>query len=172
MGQPAMAPVRMNPVNISQDQPTRLQARTFGQQYSWLPVTGLDNPTSPTPSANLHSDQEYLINIYTAAGCLTVDTLAVRVYPAHIYVAKGFTPNGDGVNDLFMPTLVNVIELRYFRIFNRTGKKVFETNQLNTGWDGRVGGKLQPVDTYIWEISVIGTDGRFEIKSGSVTLLR
>ena len=55
-----------------------------------------------------------------------------------IYVPNAFTPNKDGLNDLLKPFMIGIRELKYFRIFNRWGQLVFETQDPNNGWDGRI----------------------------------
>lgn len=171
MEQPVPA-IRMQVINAPAMAAVSLQARTFGTAYTWSPATGLNNPNTANPVATLGTDQEYRVSISTAGGCTTVDTVLVRRYKEHIYVANVFSPNGDGMNDLLFPNLVGVRELRVFRVFNRAGKKVFETSRIGHGWDGRVNGELQPVDTYVWSAEVITTDGTRVVKNGTVSLLR
>ena len=72
-----------------------------------------------------------------------------------IYVPNTFTPNNDNLNDVFTPNLSGIQPDTYtFRVFDRWGHLVFETKQLDKGWDGTVNGKLAKTDTYIWKIEV------------------
>jgi len=91
--------------------------------------------------------------------------------PAY-YVPNAFTPNGDGQNDIFRAIPVGFSNTTYFRVFNRLGVLMFETNQYLKGWDGTYNGKPQSAGVYVW--TVAGTDKDFkrvELK-GTVILLR
>jgi gliding motility-associated-like protein len=65
----------------------------------------------------------------------------------------GFTPNGDNLNDIFKPIGEGIDPKNYlFMVFNRWGEKLFETDDLNIGWDGKYNGNPVQTDTYIWKI--------------------
>ncbi|MBV9988560.1 MAG: T9SS type B sorting domain-containing protein [Chitinophagaceae bacterium] len=165
--------VRMQPPsNAVINEPLPLPARNFGKAYLWSPATGLSNPNSGTPSATLTADQDYRIQITAPSGCITVDSLLVRIYDNRIYVPTVFTPNGDGVNDKLFVNLAGIRQLRYFRVFNRFGKMVFQTTDPTIGWDGRFNNDPQPIDTYIWAAEVADQFGVITRKTGNVTLLR
>ena len=101
------------------------------------------------------------------------DSFSVKYYKGpSIYVANAFTPNGDGKNDIFKPTYIGITELKYFRVFNRNGQLVFETNQQTKGWDGNIHGEPSPEGTYVWEVSGKDYLGKWELKSGSVVLIK
>lgn len=106
-------------------------------------------------------------------GC--ADTICKRVY-ADIYpavdVPTGFTPNGDGKNDMVYVRGAAIEKLDYFRIFNRWGQLVFETQNIEIGWDGSFEGKQQPVDSYAYVLEVTFVDGTKANKKGNITLLR
>jgi gliding motility-associated-like protein len=167
------AAIRMKPpTNALINEPIDLPARSFGKTYLWTPSTGLSNPNAAIPSATLTADQEYRITITAPSGCLTVDSLLVRIYDNRIYVANVFTPNGDGINDKLLVNLAGIRQLRYFRVFNRYAKMVFETKDATIGWDGRYNNEMQPMDTYVWAAEVVDKYGNTTIQRGSVTLLR
>jgi gliding motility-associated-like protein len=90
----------------------------------------------------------------------------------NVFVPKAWTPNGDGNNDYLFPFTINIAELKYFRIFNRWGQKVFETNMIGHGWDGIYKGKRQVMDVYIWIIEATGIDGKNYNYSGNTLLLK
>ena len=87
------------------------------------------------------------------------------------YVPNAFSPNGDGLNDIFRPIPVGISNTQYFRIFNRYGETVFQTNQWLKGWDGTYNGADQPMGVYIYKIE--GTTGGEPFQTnGNVTLMR
>lgn len=171
----AVPGIRLPTVDASKNTLTQLHARTQnGATYSWVPGNYLTSPFIADPQVFTRVQQEYKILVTAPGGCITTDTLLVRVQAASaIYVPNVFTPNGDGQNDLLLPTTVATIKaLRFFRVFNRWGKMLFETTQKDKGWDGRYNGQLQPLDTYTWVIEGVDENGTIIKKQGSVTLLR
>lgn len=116
---------------------------------------------------------QYLVRMTSTVGCLTIDTLLVNLNTAPVvFVPNAWTPNGDGHNDYLYPLTINITELKYFRVFNRWGQKVFETNILGTGWDGNFNGRPQPIDVYTWTVEAVGSGGYIYKNSGKSALLR
>jgi hypothetical protein len=96
-----------------------------------------------------------------------------------IFVPTAFTPNGDGVNDLFRPVGVGIKSIEYFRVYNRWGELVFSTTVNGRGWDGKIqgwdgkiSGTPQATNTFVWIVK--GTDylNKPFLKKGAVTLIR
>ena len=172
----APANIRYPTLSSLVNQPIQLQARNLGgNNYDWKPVVGLNNYIIMNPIFSYSQTQEYRIYITTSAGCLVVDTLQIIVNGKKgLYVPKAFSPNNDGVNDRLYPILVGIKQLLYFRIYNRWGNLVFETNSGNPafGWDGRLKGNMQPVETYTWTAEAIDVDNIVIKKSGSTLLIR
>lgn len=82
-----------------------------------------------------------------------------------------FSPNGDGKNDILYVRGYGVQTVN-LRIFNRWGQQVFETNDMNIGWDGTYKNKPQEMEAYGFVLNVTFTDGSSFNKKGNVTLLR
>ncbi|SIT07692.1 gliding motility-associated C-terminal domain-containing protein [Filimonas lacunae] len=166
--------VRLNTAFASNGQPLAITCRNYTTAaYSWTPATGLSAATVYNPTVTLNNSQTYEIAMTFPSGCVTTDTLLVQVLISNdILVPNVFTPNGDGQNDKLLPNLRGVEKLNYFRVFNRWGKKVFETSDAANGWDGYVNGELQPLATYVWVAEGVDRDGRVIHRQGSVTLLR
>ena len=89
-----------------------------------------------------------------------------------LFVPNAWTPNGDGNNDRLFPLTLNVKTLNYFRVFNRWGQLMFETNVIGNGWDGIFNGKPMVMDVYTWTAEAVGTDGRTFSRAGTAVLLR
>ncbi len=116
--------------------------------------------------------------IYTAKvtveGCSSSDSVQV-FKDCYIDIPNVFTPNGDGSNDYFLPRQLLSRSVRGFamQVFNRWGEVVFKTDKIDgRGWDGKFGGKDQPVGAYVYLIEVEFANGTKEQYQGNVTLLR
>jgi gliding motility-associated-like protein len=176
-----LQPIRYPNVVATANVPVQLMARNLGAgyTYSWDPTVGLNNYTTYNPIFNYDRQTEYKITITSAQGCQVVDTLLVvladqlpPLINAGIFVPKAWSPNGDSHNDRLFPMTNNLRELKYFRIYNRWGELVFQTNMLGQGWDGIYKGKPQVMDTYTWTAEAIGMDGRYYKSAGNSILLR
>ncbi len=88
-----------------------------------------------------------------------------------LFVPNTFTPNGDGKNDVLLP-YSNYMQSVNLRVFNQWGQQVFNTTELNKGWDGTYKGTEQPVGVYIYVVSVVMQNGEKVNKKGSVNLIR
>lgn len=144
--------------------------------FVWTPSVGLSNAQIANPVVTIGSigaDVLYKVVASTVAGCKGEAFVNVRVYKGpDIYVPTAFTPNGDGKNDKFTPFPVGMKSYNYFRVFNRWGQVVYQTKKLNDGWDGTIGGQLQPDGIYVWMIEGITKDDRIITKKGTVMLIK
>lgn len=89
-----------------------------------------------------------------------------------VYVPTGFTPNGDGKNDVLRPTAGSAINNFIFRVFNRAGQVIFETKENGKGWNGRFKGIDMPQGTYVWTFSYIGPNMQQKVFKGTTVLIR
>ena len=157
------------------NRPATLNARTFGRTYLWSPDVQLNSPRLITPIITPAKQQQYTVTITTAGGCVTVDSVLVRVFPnINIYVPDGFSPDGDGRNDKLYPIPIGIREIRMFRVFNRWGTLVYDNKNanVNTGWDGTYLRSAQPMESYVWIAEGIDNDGNFIRRTGNTILIR
>lgn len=108
------------------------------------------------------------------AGCTASDSIEI-LKDCYLDIPNSFTPNGDGVNDYFLPRQLLSRGLEKFKmsIYNRWGQLIFETDRLNgRGWDGRFNEKEQPMDVYVYLIEATFKHGVSEKYQGNVTLVR
>jgi gliding motility-associated-like protein len=124
-----------------------------GNIYAWSPTTWLSNPNSRTPVIAPESDIEYKV-LVTAnpPGCSGTASVKIKVFllPPSLYVPTVFSPNGDGTNDILVPQALGLRKMKFFRIYNRWGQLVFETSELNKGWDGTYKNTPQDPGTFVW----------------------
>ncbi len=153
--------------------PLTLEARPIGNSVLWTPATSLDNAASYKPVFNGNTERKYTIELKTAAGCITIDTQVVKINKnIVIYVPNAFTPNKDGLNDLLKPFMIGIKELKYFKIFNRWGELVYQTQDIKAGWDGRYKGIPVQSHTLVWMLEGIGADNKTYNAKGSTVLIR
>ncbi|MFN8243766.1 MAG: gliding motility-associated C-terminal domain-containing protein [Ferruginibacter sp.] len=146
---------------------------TGGLFYLWTPATPLNNPFIQDPVALLNNDTYFTVLVTDAIGCQAEDGVFIKVYQGpEYYMPNTFTPNGDGLNDRFRPIPPGMKTTVYFRVFNRMGQLVFETNKWMEGWDGKFKGKDSPMGAYVWEVKGYDANGRVVQLQGTVTLLR
>jgi len=108
-------------------------------------------------------------NIYGCSDTMWQDVQAL-INPL-FDVPSAFTPNGNGINDILYVKGFGIGHLNW-QIYNRWGEKVFETEDLQTGWDGTYNGKPQPQEVYHYILSIQTTDGKKYNKNGDITLIR
>jgi len=154
------------------NQPFQLHA-SGGVSYVWTPVDGLDDPTVYNPVTIINHDITYTVTAYTIEGCSGKDDIRVRfIAGPDIYVPTGFTPNGDGTNDVFRPLPVGILQLEFFRVYDRWGKLMYSTNEYMKGWDGNYNGEPAAIGTYVWVVQGKNINNETVLRKGTVTLLR
>jgi len=161
-----------NDTAVALGYPIQLHA-TGGTSYVWSPPGGLSNPDIASPVANIQEDTRYTVTASSSAGCPSSASILIKVFkgPA-IYVPGGFTPNGDGFNDVLKVVAPGIRQLNYFRIFDRWGIEVFHTTDLQGTWDGTNSGHALPTGTYVWMIQGTDFTGKVLSEKGTVLLVR
>ena len=145
-----------------------------GVSFSWSPTSPIiSSSTVSNPIVVLNQDQSFYLETKDIGGCKGFDTVFIKVYKGpEYYVPNSFTPNNDGLNDIFRPIPVGIVITNYFKIYNRYGQLLFQTNSWLKGWDGTYNGINQPYGTYIWIIKGINNTGEIIEKKGTVILIR
>ena len=143
--------------------------------YIWSPAETLDDPLVLSPTATPEMTTWYMLTATSEAGCITNDSvLVIVIEPPTVIIPTAFTPNGDGIHDVLHPVIVRDYEGNDadFKIINRWGETVFQSYDINQGWDGTYLGKDQEIGAYIYIF--VGTDRRGETftLTGTLTLLR
>jgi len=159
------------------NQPIQLKAIELNNsgvtQYTWSLPDFLNDANIANPVATLPYDFRYVVTGTTPEGCEGKDDVFIKVYKGpEIYVPSGFTPDGNGLNDILRPIPVGIKEFRFFRLFNRWGQLVFTTPDPRRGWDGRINGVPQPSGTFIWMAEAIDYKGNLITRKGTVTIIR
>jgi gliding motility-associated-like protein len=177
-----LAPLQIfagNDTTIGLNLPLQLEARDNGisgfVSYLWSPSFGLNNSSIKNPILNINATGVYLYIVVgtNAIGCTATDDIIVKIFKGpEIYVPTVFTPNEDGVNDVFIPIYIGIKELKYFRIYDRWGKLMLTTTNQNMGWNGMYKGVLQNNAAYVWQVEGISITGEKIFKKGTVVLAK
>lgn len=140
--------------------------------YSWWPASSLDTPTGPHPQAKPSKLTLYSVIGLNDYGCR--DTAYIRVdidYSMPELIPNAFSPNGDGINDVFNIAGLSYQKIRVFEIYNRFGQRIFSTTGP-AGWNGTQNGLPSDNGTYHYLIVLDYPDGRSSTFKGDVLLLR
>ncbi|MBX2887391.1 MAG: gliding motility-associated C-terminal domain-containing protein [Ferruginibacter sp.] len=139
---------------------------------SWLPIN-LFTDQSLTSQTIIASSSELIKVIGVSTyGCIDTAQFELVVIPQdeELYIPNAFSPNHDGINDVFRPYGNSIIMVET-TIFNQWGEKIFSGKGLPGGWDGLHKGKLQPSGVYVYVLKITLQSGRVETKKGAVNLI-
>lgn len=177
--------VTPNDVNVPGEPVYCLNLSTNASSYEWSFGDG-NTSTQENPLYYYQAEGEYDITLIANNdnGCPDTMTLPgiVRASAAGmIDFPNAFTPslngNSNGIydprsfdNDVFFP-IHNGVEKYQLQIFNKWGEMLFESNDVNRGWDGYYRGALAKQDVYVWKVTAKFVDGQIYEKSGDVTLI-
>ncbi len=175
-------PIRVNPGNdtlVVVGQPLQFRATSsdpYKDEYQWSPSTDLNNPDIADPiglyGPGVHR-VAYLVTATDTFGCYGTSSMNITI--AHslpdFFVPNAFTP-GTISNSVFRPICMGISSLEYFRVFNRWGQLLYSTSQMGQGWDGRIQGKMQENNAYLWILKGTDYTGRIISKKGTVVLIR
>ncbi|WP_188316090.1 gliding motility-associated C-terminal domain-containing protein [Chitinophaga agrisoli] len=107
-------------------------------------------------------------------GCAAVQRFDINLLNegCELTMPTGFSPNDDGLNDVFRPALYGNIRAYQLQLFNAWGNLLFSSNDPATGWDGTFKGHRQAVASYVWIARYTNYLGQPVVRSGVVTLVR
>ena len=143
-----------------------------GLYFSWFPPHGLSADNIANPVAQPDVNTRYFVTARSEWGCVATDSIDVLVNTESVLdLPNAFSP-GSYPNDEFKIIKRGIATLKYFRIFNRWGAKVFETSNIDEGWDGMLNGTPQPMGVYVYMVEAETNTGRRFVKQGNVTLIR
>jgi gliding motility-associated-like protein len=147
------------------------------ESFSIYPVTWEEDPelsclNCDDPVVSPLETSTFYATIVSPDGCIERDSVTVTVIGS-IYVPNAFTPDGDGINDIFKAEGIDIVEFR-MEIFNRWGELIFVSENINDGWNGSSGNENYYTQGQIYPYRIVArehTGKVFELK-GYVTLIR
>ncbi|MEX2590386.1 MAG: PKD domain-containing protein [Chitinophagales bacterium] len=148
----------------------------FARNYEWGPYEALNCTNCENPEWYVDQDeQEFTLKFTDTEGCVAYDTVLVKSAGDcgdNFYIPNTFSPNKDEINDVLYVRGFGVSHLNYFRIFDRWGNMVFESKDVNHGWDGFYKGRMLSSDVFVYVMEGVCSNGQEVLKKGNVTLLR
>ncbi|MCL2327212.1 MAG: PKD domain-containing protein [Bacteroidetes bacterium] len=158
-----------------------------GVFYEWSPSDYLSCTHCISPNIHLECgtpgypscldfplEVQYRIYMYDTLGCFEENAYIQFqiVIETKAALPQAFTPNGDGNNDIAFVRGWGIKEFLEVKIYNRWGQLLFESNDLNHGWNGRYNGEDQPMETYSYTIRYIDSKDKEQFVKGYITLIR
>ena len=166
----------INVGNETQIIPTLSQDVT---SIEWAPSIGIVSQNYPSITVKPTESLEYTLRAKNAGGCVAEDKVSVYVLcnNANIFVPNTFSPNGDGVNDIFYPRGSGVFKILNLKVFNRWGQVVFEkanfnANDATAGWNGTFKGKQLAPDVFVYMLQVVCDNNSTLTFKGNIALIR
>lgn len=170
----AITDVKAPPANFLPDtaqlcdwQRLELKPSTTFKQYQWY-----NNAT--TSAITITAPGIYWLKATNSFGCTGADSIKVVAKDClkGLYLPNAFSPNNDRNNDVFRPTVYGYPEKYRLTVYNRWGQRIFETIDINKGWDGTINGKPQDTGMFVWtcQYKLAGMEEKKE--KGVLTLVR
>lgn len=151
--------------SICFEAPRTLDARNDGSTYLW-------NTGDTTQTITVDAGGTYSVEVTSPNGCVGRDEIVLRdSCPPDIWFPNAFTPNNDEYNQFFMPYVRGIAYIR-MRIFDRWGEELFETEELNKGWDGTFRGKPCMPGVYMYMVTMLDNGGNRINRNGTFLLMR
>jgi gliding motility-associated-like protein len=149
-------------------------------RFQWLPAVGLSCSDCPYPVASPKESVTYHLIMTDSLGCKAEDRVSFNVRKSRdVYIPTAFSPNHDGVNDVFCPYGgFEVVSIKSMQVFDRWGGLLFENPQpfpasdYRGGWDGTFRGKPMDGGVYLYMINVEFIDGEVVLYAGEVNLMQ
>jgi len=141
--------------------------------YEWtFNNTILSQETNPSFLNDVPLNFSAQLIAFNNFGCSDTTQSEIEYYFSNFYIPNTFTPNNDGLNDLFGPIGIYDYTKYAMRIYNRWGQNIFESYDPNVFWDGQLKGFACPEGVYVWSISYLKNNTTEVRKRGHVLLKR
>ena len=155
------------------------QTNAIAPLIRWRPSEGLSCDSCLTTVAKPTKSVDYEAIVMDQFGCVVKEKIAVLINrQTGLYVPTAFSPNGDGVNDVFTVFVDgSVAQINYLRVFDRWGNFLFEIKDFTPGnaekgWDGTFNRQELPTGVYVYAMEIRKVDGTVELLRGETLLVR
>ncbi|WP_341902300.1 gliding motility-associated C-terminal domain-containing protein [Fluviicola taffensis] len=166
-----------NALDVQYGNVVHLDAQTTGGTaplvYFWSSEGSLNDNAIKNPFTTVISSNWFAVTVMDANGCIVVDSIYVGLSETStLYVPNSFTPGtGDGFNDIFRVKYTNISEFRIL-IFDRWGEVIYESKEVDFGWDATYKGKVVQDGIYTYKIAALGKDDVHYDLTGHITVIK
>ena len=145
-----------------------------GTAYTWKSASGTELGYNAEQAVTLYeAGNSFMVEAVDANGCRDTASVTLQAHPCcDIWLPNAFSPNNDGVNDVFKPESKGHPREYALHIFDRWGKTVFSSFNIEQGWDGTKNGQPADVATYYYRVTGKCVNGAPLDQKGSLTLVR
>lgn len=142
--------------------------------YNWTPTNLVSSPNKSSTFVSPQKTTTFILSATSLSRCILTDSVVVNVNNCNssIHFPTAFTPNNDGLNDIYKPIVVGTMARYHFSVYNRFGGKVFETSRIQDGWNGMMNGISQQTGVYIWICEYQFINEPLKPEKGSFLLIR
>jgi gliding motility-associated-like protein len=145
----------------------------FGDLSTLADTSAQQNPVYQYPASGVNMVTLTVMNQF---GCYDTDSLLIEVVDDFVFYApNAFSPDGDGINDVFLPKGIGFdYDTFNMMIFDRWGNLIYQQDEYGKGWDGRANGgkELAQIDVYVWKVNLKDNMGHFHKYIGHVTIVK
>lgn len=157
--------------SFNADEPMSLNASGNGT-LKWTYGEGIVCNTCAQTKVLAVANSCYRVEATNEAGCKATDDVCINITRDYsVYFPNSFTPNNDGLNDVFLISGEGISQLK-MDIYSRWGEHIFSAQDKSMGWDGKFKGNDCAEGVYTYRITYKGLNGKNFEKTGSVTVLR
>lgn len=166
----------VNALDVQYGDAVHLNAQTTGGTqpfvYFWDSEGSLDNNSIKNPVTTVVSSNWFSVTVMDDNGCIARDSIFIGLSETStLYVPNSFTPGSDGFNDVFRVKYTNIAEF-HILVFDRWGEVIFESKDVNFGWNASYKGKIVQDGIYVYKISALGNDQKAYDLTGHITVLK
>ncbi|MES2774506.1 MAG: PKD domain-containing protein [Bacteroidota bacterium] len=147
-------------------------------RFNWTPASQLSCTDCLSPTATPRATTNYVLTVTNGGECPASDTVTVTVLcnNTNVFIPNTFSPNGDGMNDVFYPRGTGLYSIKSFRIFSRWGEMVFgktnmTPNDISQGWDGKYKGSRAATDVYTYIAEIYCDNNTLLTLNGTINLI-
>lgn len=145
---------------------------TGAYTFQWIPALNLSCADCPNPMAWPSRDVDYNVIITDENGCVVNSWVSVDVFHDGPFIPNSFTPGKDDLNNVWLVSDYGVKSFEVL-VFDRWGTKVFESDNIYQGWDGKLkNGTFYEVGVYVYKVNIKYIDGTEKTLLGNINLIR
>lgn len=143
-------------------------------EYVWTPWTGLNCASCEDVRFMAENDVTYQVEVTDIYGCKGIDSVNIKVIETcgdDVFIPNSFSPNGDSKNDVLYVRGKHLSGIQIFRIFDRWGNMVYESSDIDQGWNGTYNGKMVNEGVFVYYVEALCQTGGLVFRKGNVTVL-